>query len=79
MKITKQQLQQIIKEELLKERLDEELEVVMELLEKARELLGDYIRAQGGDYHPLSDAADELSSVISAVNSSGGEGAGFGF
>ena len=44
MKITKQQLQQIIKEELLKERLDEELEVVMEHLEKARELLGDYIR-----------------------------------
>ena len=79
MKITKQQLQQIIKEELLKERLDEELEVVVEHLEKARELLGDYIRAQGGDYHPLSDAADQLSTVIGDVSRSGSEGAGFGF
>ena len=79
MKITKQQLQQIIKEELLKERLDEELEVVMEHLEKARELLGDYIREQGGDYHPLMDAADQLSTVIGDVGRSGSEGAGFGF
>ena len=79
MKITKQQLQQIIKEELLKERLDEELEVVMEHLEKARELLGDYIREQGGDYHPLMDAEDQLRTVIGDVGRSGSEGAGFGF
>ena len=79
MKLNGQTLKRIIKEELLKERLDEELEVVMELLEKARELLGDYIREQGGDYHPLMDAADQLSTVIGDVSRSGSEGAGFGF
>mgnify|MGYP003114252945 CR=1 FL=1 len=74
MKITKQQLQQIIKEELLKEFEGDApydsyggpLARAVDLMVDAEAALGEFL--EGKDYHPLSDQADALRDVINAVS-----------
>ena len=81
MKITKQQLQQIIKEELFKEFEGDApydsyggpLARALDLLEDGYAALMEYIENQEGGYHPLQENADELRMIMQAISSEDGK------
>ena len=81
MKITKQQLQKIIKEELLKEFEGDApydsyggpLARALDLLEDAENALTEYIENQEGDYHPLQEDADSLRMIMQAIANEDGK------
>ena len=81
MKITKSELQSIIKEELLKEFEGDApydsyggpLARALDLLEDGYNALTEYIENQGGDYHPLQEDADSLRMIMQAIASEDGK------
>tara|TARA_B100000900_G_C20342511_1_gene618794 strand:+ start:82 stop:330 length:249 start_codon:yes stop_codon:yes gene_type:complete len=81
MKITKSELQNIIKEELLKEFEGDApydsyggpLARALDLLEDGYNALTEYIENQEGDYHPLQEDADSLRMIMQAIASEEGK------
>ena len=81
MKITKSELQQIIKEELLKEFEGDApydsyggpLARALDLLEDGYNALTEYIENQEGDYHPLQEDADSLRMIMQAIANEDGK------
>ena len=81
MKITKQELQKIIKEELLKEFEGDApydsyggpLARALDLLEDGYNALPEQIENQEGDYHPLQEDADSLRMIMQAIANEDGK------